>query len=393
MSYTADVAIIGGGVIGASIAYQLVKAGKTVVVAEKYDHTAGATGSCDQMVIMQSKKPGINLKLAMDSAEMFKTLNQELDCDVEYVNEGGMITIENELEMEVMQQFTKEQRAIGLDVTILSKAEADRRQPGLGKHLLGCTYSPQDGHVNPFFLNFGFARAARKRGAEILIDAPVTDFYFDGETLTGFATPKGDVYAGTIVLAAGPWSPLLGEKLGIHIPIKPRRGQIAISEPVAPFVRYPTLSAQYIVAKHHPETLANAKSLAVQLGVGLSLTQGSRGEILIGATREFVGYDKSNTREGVRELLKNAARLIPGLADLNIVRIMGGLRPYTVDGMPLVGFVDAVPGLFLCCGHEGDGIALSSITGVIAKELIVDGKAYTDVSELDPNRFDLKAAV
>ncbi|MDR1317867.1 MAG: FAD-binding oxidoreductase [Spirochaetales bacterium] len=389
MSISADVAVIGGGVIGASIAYRLARAGKKVILCERYDFAAGATGSCDQCVFLQSKNPGIHLKLALDSSEIFQDLSKELDYDIEYFRHGGMVTIENEMEMEVMTDFVKKQSETGLDVEIISRDKAAKRQKGLSRHLLGCTYSPMDGHVNPFRLTIGFIQAARKYGARTLIDAGVSGFLREGGRIKGIKTSKGDIEADITVLAAGAWSPLLAEKLGLTIPIKPRRGQIVITEPVAPYVTGNFLSGQYIVAKYHPEILAGSESLAVRLGVGLSLTQTRRGGILIGATREFAGYDLRNTREAIREILKNAGRLVPGLGDLHVIRVMAGLRPYTPDGLPLVGFVKGMDGLFLAAGHEGDGIALSAITGIIACGLIRDGRAYTDVSALDPNRFDL----
>lgn len=386
---TADVAIVGGGVIGTSIAYRLAKAGKKVVLAERYDYASGATGSCDQMVILQSKNPGIHLKLALDSSAMFDDLARELDYDIEFFRHGGMITIENETEMKVMTDFVKRQKEIGLDVDIISLAEASKRQRGLGRHLLGCTFSKQDGHVNPFKLNLGFAKAAKKAGAELLINADVTGFKMAGGKVKGIQTTKGDIDADIVILAAGAWSPLLGRQLGLNLPIKPRRGQICITEPVAPYVVGDILSAQYIVAKYHPETLKDSTNRGIQLGVGLALSQTAKGDILIGATREFVDYDLHNTREGIREVLKNATRIVPGLKKINIIRVMSGFRPYTPDGLPLVGFVRGIDGLFMAAGHEGDGIALSAITGKIVAQLICEGKAYTDVSALDPNRFAL----
>ena len=389
MSIRADVAIIGGGVTGASIAYRLAKAGKKVVLCESRDFAAGATGSCDQCVFLQSKNPGIHLKLALDSSQIFQNLAEELDHPIDYFRHGGMITIENEMEMKVMSDFVEKQKKLGLDVRIISRAEAADMQRGLAEHLLGCTYSPQDGHVNPFKLTLGFAEAARRCGARLLIDAEVTGFRREGGRIRGIKTSRTDVDAEVTVLAAGAWSPRVAESLGMKIPIKPRRGQIVITEPVAPYVRGNILSGQYIVAKYHPEILSAAEDPAVRLGVGLSLTQTAKGDILIGATREFAGYDLRNTREAIREILKNATRLVPGLTDLHVIRVMAGLRPYTPDGLPLVGFVCGMEGLFLAAGHEGDGIALSAITGVIAGGLICEGKAYTDVCELDPNRFEL----
>ncbi|MDR2181714.1 MAG: FAD-binding oxidoreductase [Treponema sp.] len=385
----ADAAIIGGGVIGASIAYRLASAGKKVILCERSDFASGATGSCDQCVFLQSKNPGIHLKLALDSSEIFQNLSKELDYDIQYFQHGGMITIENEMEMKVMSDFAAKQRKIGLDVEIISRADAAKRQKGLSRHLLGCTYSPTDGHVNPFRLALGFVQAARKHGADMLIDAEVRGFRQEGGRIKGIKTSKGDIEAEVTVLAAGAWSPLLAEELDLKVPIKPRRGQIVITEPVAPYVKGNLLSCQYIVAKYHPEMLGDSGNLAIRLGVGLSLTQTRKGDILIGATREFAGYDLCNTREAIREILKNANRIVPGLGNLHVIRVMAGLRPYTPDGLPLIGFVKDREGLFIAAGHEGDGIALSAITGIIARGLICDGKAYTDVSPLDPNRFDL----
>jgi len=389
---TTDVAVVGGGVIGASIAYRLAKEGRQVALCERGDLAAGATGACDQAVFLQSKNPGLHLKLALDSSALFAGLREELGADIDYSQDGGMITIENELEMEVMTSFVERQRQNGLDVTILSPRDAAARQGGLSRRLLGATYSPQDGHVNPFKLTLAFARAARRLGAQIVLDAEVTGFKRAGEKITGVTTTRGDIDAGLVVLAAGAWTPLLAEKLGLTLPIKPRRGQIVITEPVAPYIRGNILSAQYIAAKYHPELLAASQDRGVRLGVGLSLTQTAKGDLLIGASREFAGYDLDNSRDTIREILKNAARLVPGLRNMRVIRVMSGLRPYTPDGLPLVGFVPAVPGLFLAAGHEGDGIALSAITGRIASELITTGRAYTDVSALSPARFFATAA-
>lgn len=386
----ADIVIIGGGVIGTSIAYNLAKRKKKVILAEKYDHAAGASGSCDQHIILQSKNPGIHLEVALASAEMYKTLEQELDAVVDYHQDGGMILIENEDEMKVMVDFVARQKKIGLDVEILDRKDAAKRQRGLAEHLVGATYSPQDAHIDPFKMNLAFARAARKLGAEILLETEVTGIIMNGDKVAGVKTNKGDIFADLVINAAGAWAPLIGDTIGLKIPIKPRRGQIIITEPVPNYIIGDILSAQYIVAKYNPDLLAKSSSKAAQLGVGLAVSQTVKGNILIGATREFVGYDVSNTREGIKEVLKNAARLIPGLQQMNFIRIMSGLRPYTSDGLPLIGHVKGMEGLFMAAGHEGDGIALSPVTGRIVADLICDGRTFMDVSAFDANRFALR---
>ena len=385
----ADVAIIGGGVIGCSIAWQLAQRGKTVLVAERFDHAAGASGSCDQAIIMQSKNPGIHLKLALASVEQYAALPEDFLEEAEYSRHGGMILIETPQELEVMQDFVKRQQQTGLEVEILSADKAHKRQQGLAKHLVGATFSPQDAKINPYKLNLAMAKKARQAGAEIALHTEVQGFVRTGERVHGICTSQGTVEADTVILAAGAWSPLVAEELGLNLPIKPRRGQLVITEPVAPLLSGDILSANYIVAKYNPQLLAQSNDLATRLGVGLSLSQTLKGNLLIGATREFAGYDTRNTREGVRALLGNAARLFPGLRGLNIIRIMAGLRPYTPDGLPLVGPAPGVPGLFLACGHEGDGIALAPVTGRLVTEMLCDGQTFMDCQALKPERFAL----
>ncbi len=391
MKMKADAIVIGGGVIGCSIAYNLAKRGKKVFVAEKNDHASGATGSCDQMVILQSKNPGVHLALALASAEMYKTLEKELGAEIGYHNDGGMILIENYDEMKVMEEFVARQKKIGLQVEILDRKEAAKRQKGLAEHIVGSTYSPQDAHVDPFYLNLAFAKAASKLGAMALLETEVTGIIMKSNTVLGVETNKGKIEAPLVINAAGAWAAQIGRMVGLELPIIPRRGQIVISEPVPPYVTGDILSAQYIVAKYNPELIKNSTSRAVQLGVGLALSQTGKGNVLIGATREFVGYDLGNTREGIKEILKNATRLIPGLKEMNFIRVMSGVRPYTSDGLPLVGFVDGIEGLFMAAGHEGDGIALAPVTGKIVADLICDGKTFTDVQAFNPNRFSLKS--
>lgn len=389
MTMKRDVVIIGGGVIGTSIAYYLGKKGVKATVVEKKDLASGASGSCDQNIFLQSKNPGIHLKLALASAAMFSGLEEELGHPLEYHNKGGMILIESPEEMKVMRDFVARQQQIGLSVEIISRDEAARMQRGLAEHLVGATHSPQDAEVNPIELNIGFARAAKRLGAEILFETEVTGLKFQGQQVEAVETSRGTIWTPLVIVAAGAWSPLIGEMAGLKIPIKPRRGQIIITEPVPPFVAKGALSAQYIVAKYNPSLLQKSSSRSLQLGVGLSLSQTDKGNILIGATREFVGYDVRNTREAIKEVLKNAVRLVPGLKDINVIRTMGGIRPYTPDGLPLVGPVAGLEGFFMAAGHEGDGIALAPVTGTLAAELLTTGQTFMDIEALSPNRFDL----
>ncbi len=383
-----DIIVIGGGVIGTSIAYNLSKEGKKVTLIEKDDHARGASGSSDQLVLMQSKKPGVHLALALESLKMYKTLEEELGEPIHFRQLGGLILIENEDEMKLMEEFVERQRKTGLDVSIISLEEINKLQEGIAQDIIGATYSPMDAEVDPIALNVAFAKAAKREGAEILLGTEVTDILVEDGRVIGVETDNGSYHAPVVINAAGVWAPLLAQKVGFDAPIKPRRGQICITDEVDYFVHMPVLSAKYIMAKHNPDLLKDAPEVVSRLGIGLALSQSPKGNIMFGATREFVGYDKGVTYEGISEVVKNAARYFPKLKDMSIIRTMGGMRPFTPDGLPLIGWTEGIEGFFMAAGHEGDGIALAPVTGRVVSDIILKGETFVDMSGFDPNRFN-----
>lgn len=389
---TTDVVVIGGGIIGSAITYYLTKKGKKVVLTEKGYLVNGSSSACDQGVLLQSKAPNEHLELAIYSFHLYQKLSEELHRDLEFMQKGYLVLIENEQELEVMKEVVRKQNALGLPSRLISREEAMTLQPGLNPEVIvGAACCDWDSEVNPYMTTLAFADRAKELGAAILTRCPVTGLVMEGDTVKGVETPKGTIYADTIVNAAGVWAPEIGRMAGLTVPIKPRRGQIYISEEVPEFVHKGVINARYIVAKHHPELLKNDTSMKAKLGVGISFTQSEKGNVMFGATREFVGYDRSNTLEGLQEVLANATHLIPGLKNLNIIRTMSGLRPYTPDSKPLIGYVDGIRGFFMVAGHEGDGISLAPATGKLVADLIVDGQ--TDVpaaKSFDVNRFNLR---
>ena len=158
---TSDVVIIGGGVIGCSIAYYLSKRGIPTHLIEKDDVAMGSSGACDKAVLLQSKNPGIHLELALKSVKMFPELQKDLDTDIEFLNHGGMIVIQNEKQWQIMEQFVERQKKSGLDVRLLEKDEARALQPALSEDIVGSTFSPMDSEVNPIYLTLGLCRAAK----------------------------------------------------------------------------------------------------------------------------------------------------------------------------------------------------------------------------------------
>lgn len=359
-----DVVVIGGGVIGVAIAYNLTKRGIKVILVEKNDLASGTSGACDGCIFLQSKKPGKHLELALQSAQLYKSLNEELDADIGYKKSGGMIIIESEGQLPAMRQFMSQQRCAGLEVELLKMEDALKLEPHLSPALRGATFSPMDAQVDPLNLVFTFAAAVRRNGAQILTQTEVTDIAVKSGRVEGVKTDKGAIATEIVVNAAGVWTPLIGKMVGIELNIIPRRGQILVTEPLPRLVNCIMLCACYIAAKFNPEQKTSP------LGVGLVLEQQvDASNLLIGSTREFVGYDRNVTIEGMHEIAQHAKNSLPILKDVHIIRSFAGLRPYTPDGLPILGQLGP-EGFIVAAGHEGDGIALAPITGQLIADII-----------------------
>ncbi len=378
---SAPVVIIGGGVIGTSIAYHLARRNLRATLLERGDLAAGSSGACDGLVFLQSKKPGIHLELALESRRRFDALARDLPVPIEFKATGGLVLIETESEMAAMAQFVQAQRQIGLDVALLDAAELRRLEPHLSDHLLGATRSPLDGQVNPIALTLGFALGAKALGARLITGAAVRAIHTIGGRISAVETDAGMIETEVVVNAAGALAPEIGGMVGLRIPIKPRRGQIVVTEACPPMIRHCMISAQYIAAKFNPE-IARGK------GEGISVEQTENGNFLLGSTREFVGGDRRTTTFGLRTIAARTGAVLPALGRINVIRAFAGLRPYTPDGLPILGPVTEVPGFIMAAGHEGDGIALSAITGELIAQLIATGKTDRPLDAFRLGRFN-----
>ena len=385
VSKTADVLIIGAGVIGASIAFHLTRHGIKPLLIEKSEPAAGSSGACDGLVFLQSKKPGLHLRLALESRQRFDGLIDALGSRIEFKNPGGMCLIESEAELAAMRLFVEEQRQTGLAVELIDGDEARRREPCLSEKVLAATFSALDSQVNPYALTFAFLRTSQSAGARIVIGEEVKGIEAVSGKTTGVVTANFRIRAPVVVNAAGALAADVGRMAGLEIPITPRRGQILVTAAVPPLLRHCLISAQYVAAKFAPE-------LAETGGTGFSLEQADNGNILIGSTREFVGFDRRTTFDGIRTIANRIAAVIPALKRVPVIRTFGGLRPYTPDGLPILGKVAGLEGFIMAAGHEGDGIALAAITGELIAELIATGRTQLPLDAFRLERFREGAA-
>ena len=383
-----DVIIVGGGIIGSSIAWQLSKEHAKVLVLERNDTASGACGATDGVVGYHTKKPGIQMELAKLSIDMFRTLHTELDSDIEYgLEAGGLQPVEDEMQWNILSSIAEQQRASGVDIQMISAEEARKIEPNLSPDIYGALYSPTGGKVNPLNLAFAFRKAAEKNGAEFLNHTEVSEFIIENDTVLGVKTTAGKEYFADkgVVNACGAWAGKVAALAGLDLPINPRKGQLAVTEPIGPFMTATVQCARYNVIKFRPDLVTDEASL--KLGSSLSIEQTESGSIIIGGTRELVGFDTDNTFEAVDVMMRRAIRFFPALKNIGIVRCFSGVRPYTPDGLPLLGEVASLKHFYMAAGHEGDGIALAPITGKLIAELILTGKSSFDLSDFSPNRF------
>ena len=383
-----DVIVIGGGIIGLSCGFYLTKMGRRVAILEAGGFADGASGACDDMILFQSKKPGINLELAFESLELYRSLVGELDDSLGFATYGGMVLIQNQQELRVMEEFVRQQQSYGLDVEILSRSEMRKKQPFLSERFIASTYSPMDSQAYPFAVMHRLARRSRELGMQIFHGSPVTAIEQDGNGDCSVSTAGNRVHQAPIVInAAGAWAGNVAKLIGAYVPMQPRRGQLVITEKVPAVGETNLWSAKYLVSKLQPGTEIEVSEEEAQLGLGFAFTRTEGDSYLVGSTRESVGYDKRTTMEGIRAVVNQAVSFLPVLEDVNFIRAIAGLRPATPDGKMILGEHGRFPGFYTAAGHEGDGISLAPITGKLLSHMVCEGTVQQRLEQLSPDRF------
>ncbi|MFC4559852.1 NAD(P)/FAD-dependent oxidoreductase [Virgibacillus kekensis] len=375
MRETADAVVIGGGVIGTSVAYHLAKTKRKVILVEKGEMGAQTSGSCDKAIFLQSKNPGFSVKLAKASRQMYETLEDELDASIEFKKDGGMIVIEQEEHMEFMKKFVGKQSKAGIKVNLLDRKATLAWQPCLSKTIYGATYSGEDAEVNPLLLSQALAGASERLGVNIHTHTEVTGIHVMNGKVSGVTTTKGYIATDLVINAAGPFAPSIAEMVGTTLTIIPRRGVILITERIPRTINGNILCSQYIATKHLTD---RSNDNTPPYGIGLSLGQTATGNLLIGGSREFKGFDREVGPDVVAAIAAHACRIAPSLKSVRVIRTMTGFRPFTPDGLPVIDEVDGIKGFIIAAGHEGDGIALSPITGRLVAALVDGEEEYRE---------------
>ena len=384
---SAEVVVVGGGIIGASTAYYLAKEGAEVMIVEADDLASGASGACDGFLYLQSKMPGPHLELARESLALFPELAVELDMDIEYSRCGSLILAKTADELKALRAGVKKMKAAGLDVELVTEAELKKLAPAVSDKVKGASLCRDDAQVNPTLLTLGFAKKAVDLGASILVNCRVENIVIMNDRVRELKTSEGSIHTRRVVCAAGVGSNQIGKMAIIDIPVMPRKGQILVTEPVDRILEHVVSDFEYMGVKLGMEDKASRSEEAKRLGLGFTAEQTRSGNILLGSTREFGGFDTETTAEAINAIAKNAVEYLPAIKDLDVIRSYAGLRPYSPDGLPILGSVKGIKGFYLATGHSGDGISLAPITGKLLAELILDGETSLDMDPFSLSRF------
>ncbi len=387
MSQTANVVVIGGGIIGTAITYYLTKKGvKNVVLVERRGIGEESSSACDSGVMIHTKAPGIMQQIQQKSNRLYENLSQELGRKVYYNKMGSMVMIDDESLVGTFDETIKQQTSVGINVSMLSGDDARKIEPGLSKDVCAVSYCLDDALVSPMDVTLGYALAAERLGAKVMTNTAVTDVLVENGKIKGVVTTKGIIYTEIVVNAAGVFSPQIGEMAGMDVPVKPRRGNIVVCEQVAPVVNHILLCCRYVALKYHPELAETSNDPSMKMGVNLFLEQTHTGNILFGSNREWSGLDKSTSYEILRAVCNYATHYLPFLKNLNIIRTYAGLRPYC-DGGPILGPVNGLEGMIMATGHEGGGIGYGPAMGDIMSDYIINEKITDEIAPFLYSRF------
>ncbi|MCB0046050.1 MAG: FAD-binding oxidoreductase [Caldilineaceae bacterium] len=365
----APVVIIGGGIVGSSIAWFLAQRGVKALLLEKSTPGFEASSRAAGGVRAQCRDTTDERKLAMASIEVWKTLAEATGTDVEYTQGGTLRLAATDDRLAELTAQSHEELADGLEVEMWDEAELYRRKPFLAPGFIGAKYCATDGVANPRLVTPAIAAAAARLGAEVWEETEVIGIDRADGRITGVrarnAQGEWSIAAPKVVHAAGPWTPQLSTDLGFEIPIVPSRTIIGRTEPL------PRLFTEFI-SSHD---------------AGVYARPDARGCIHIGAVGRSIGDFEEVTEADVRTYLEKRSNLIPALGEAEIEEVWWGTLAMTPDRTPILGVVEGLDGYYLASGFSGHGFALGPGVGKVMSELILDGEPSVSLDGFSLARF------
>jgi sarcosine oxidase subunit beta len=363
---TADVVIVGGGIVGCTTAYNLAKRGTRVIVFEKEDIAQEASGRNRGNVRLQLRDR-LELPIAREAIELWKRADEELGMATEYRTTGNLLVTYHDDIAAGFEAEAERHRKLDIDAKVVGREELREHVPDITPEIVAGFLTTQDGHVNPQRATWAFATAARRAGAEFRTGTRVTGVIVENGVVRGVDSDSGPVSAPIVLNAAGVRSPELMGPLGFKIPVTPAKHQILVT------TRMPLVTRPYLRCA----------------GPRVSFCQTLDGTLLLGmGPAQNVGFDTTVSRAHISNIMRETIRLVPTLAAAKVVRSWAGWFEMTPDDLPIITELPDAAGLFICAGFSGHGFALAPAIGRLMAALILDGKATHPIDELGLDRFN-----
>lgn len=349
----AEVLVIGSGAVGAACASALARRGQRVrVLSHPARSTTAISGG---HLLLQSKLPGPSLKLARRNLELLGEFVVGREEELSYRQAGSLLLAVSEAEVAALRGHWEALNAAGVACEWLDGALARTLEPELAPTVLAATYCADDAQIDPAALAGAWLQDALAHGASLSSGVQVEGFITDHGAVAGVVASQAEYPASAVVLAAGPWSGELAAMAGAAVEIIPRRGLLLRGQSERVLAGRPLLGASYLAAKFGNSTGEDPNR------VSFSFQQHPDGECVLGGTRDFAGFETGAAAADAAAILNCGAAYLPALSGVEWTQQNVGFRPWTRNGQPYLG-ATSVPGLYLACGHEGDGITLAAVT-------------------------------
>lgn len=371
MKNSADIVIVGAGISGCAIAYELAKRGaKDIVVLDKSYICAGSTGACGAGVRMQWGTE-MNCLLAKESIEFYERATEllEYDGDVEFKQKGYLLVSDSERELAQFEKNVVVQNRCGIPSRMVSLREAKEIVPHLNTDLLkGAAFCEKDGFLNPFLTTDAFYRAAKRLGVTFYTQTEVVGVQVENGRVKAVETDKGVIQTRVLVNAAGGRSKLIADMAGVELPVYAERHQILVTEPVEPM----------------------QGPMVMSFGLNIYVQQTPHGSFIMGRGDENEPRDLRVTSgwHFLEEMAKTVVALLPPVGKLRVIRQWAGLYNMSPDRQPIYDKSEAVEGLYTACGFSGHGFMFGPITGRAMADMILNESTGLDVGRLSLKRFE-----
>jgi glycine/D-amino acid oxidase-like deaminating enzyme len=389
-----EIAIVGGGITGASAAYHLAQAGRQVTLLERGEIASEASGVNAGSIgaLGWGRLPDLQAWLTMGSLEIFRSLELDQGYDIEFRQAGALQAIQTEAQFEFARDQVLALRGEGYTVELLTIREARSLEPGLAPDLLGAVHSPLRSQADPVKATRALAHAAERAGAQILTDEDVTAIEVGASGGYRLVTSRGAHAADGLIIAAGAWCGPVGRMLGLSIPVVPVRGQMWSTEPLPPRV-FRVISSTESSLHWQREPGGDDETppeLTHRDGVRVTRHLYGRqirsGEIIFGGDREAVSGDGTPDPAGVEANFAHAAEVLPFLREVPVRRSWGGFMPFSLDGEAIIGRIDDLPHCYVVTGLGSSGFGRGPMAGRLIAEYVHTGHRHPALAEADPAR-------